>query len=168
MRKIAFLAMGLLLSYVPKAQSLSPNIISSGGGVSSSSEITLEWTLGESSVGVANGIERLYTIGFHQPILMSTSLARQNSNRDKLSSQVNVYPNPAASMLHVQFQLAKYEKVKMVLTDLLGRTLRQKDVYVQSTTTDVYVSDLASGIYVLSIMDVNGVVIQSFKITKAN
>ena len=155
---------------ISNAQNLTPNIISAAGGVSSgkSSDILLEWTLGESSVGTATTFNRLYTVGFHQPVLVSRSIVQQNESGESNLSQVRVYPNPVENTLRVQFHFTKYDNVKIILSDLLGRALLEKTVNGKSMITEIPVYHLVSGVYQLLISDLNGSPISTFKIIKAN
>ena len=177
MRKsIFFPALIFSLSTV-NAQSLSPNVISSAGGVDKSSNIQLEWTLGETSVGFASTTNRFYTVGFHQPVLIVRTVLPENDQVDyrKKSEteetriqKINVFPNPVNNTLHIQLDLIKYMNLKIILADLLGRTLLEKSINGITTTTDISVTHLISGVYQLRIYDSNGILIRTYKIIKAN
>ena len=151
---------------IAKSQSiLSPTVIAAAGGVSKFSTIELEWTLGETFIGKAISTDRLYTVGFHQPLLISQKLMLQN---DFNSSQITIYPNPVKDILTVQITLDKIEKTKLILSDLLGRSIAERAVSAKIATVNMPVSNLIAGVYLLRVFDTKGIMITSYKIIKAN
>lgn len=165
MRKIVFLLLLILSSGLARSQSLSPSIISSDGGVSRSSGIMLEWTLGESVIGIASSADRLYTVGFHQPILISRSISLQEISP---LYQVQVFPNPVQNVLTVKLQSVYNANVKLILTDLHGRTVQEKTIYAKTSFAEMPVQNLVSGVYQLRVTDKDGNLVNAFKIIKAN
>lgn len=166
MKKLYLFVSVFLFFSIAKAQNISsPTVIAAAGGVSKFSTIELEWTLGETFIGTATLAERLYTVGFHQPQLISQKVMLPN---DIYSSQITIYPNPVKNILTVQFRLDKYEKTKMILSDFLGRSIQERTVTAKLATVNMPVHNLIAGIYFLRVFDTKGKQISSYKIIKAN
>lgn len=166
MKKVCLLFFGILFFSLAKAQTiLSPTVIASAGGVSKFSTIELEWTLGETFIGTATSQERFYSVGFHQPQLISQKI---NMGNEITSSQITIYPNPVNNILTVQIRLDKYEKTKLILSDMLGRSMQERTVSGKIATVNMPVYNLIAGIYFLRVFDTKGNQISSYKIIKAN
>ena len=166
MKKLYLFVSVFLFFNIAKAQNISsPTVIAAAGGVSKFSAIELEWTLGETFIGTATSPERVYTVGFHQPQLVSEKITLPN---DLYSSQITIYPNPVKNILTVQFRLDKYEKTKMILSDFLGRSIQERTVNAKIATVNMPVYNLIAGIYFLRVFDTKGNQISTYKIIKAN
>lgn len=74
-----------------------------------------------------------------------------------LASQVNVYPNPAQDLVFIQSPVA----VDVSISSMDGRVIR-----TVSDAKSISVADLASGIYLLRILDKDGVLIKAEKLVK--
>ena len=144
---------------------LSPTVIATAGGVSKFATIELEWTLGESFIGATSAVDRLYTVGFHQPKLISQKLKMQIENT---SIQIVIYPNPVKNILTVQLKLDKSEKTKLILSDLLGKSIQERTVTAKIASVNMPVYNLIAGIYFLRVFDAKGKPISTHKIIKAN
>ena len=158
---LLILAMSCLLA---RSQSLSPSVVAAGGGVSKFGDIELEWTLGESVIGQASTNNRLYTNGFHQPII-----SRVKGVQDLVfNSAIRIYPNPVEDNLLVQFGIPNEGKVKLILTDIAGKLLQQKIIPGNSSNAELSFNKYAGGVYLLRIVDKNENTVTSFKIVKPN
>ena len=144
---------------------LSPTVIASNGGVNRYSEIELEWTLGEPVIGTTGSSNRFYTVGFHQPLLISRQVA---ITENVTAAGISVFPNPVENMLKIQFQFPGNENLKFLLIDLMGNIMMEKTVNGKSSGTEIPVSHLVSGIYQLRIITASGNPAGTFKIIKLN
>ena len=205
------LLLGICIAGFARSQQLSPSIIASDGGISKAAGISLEWTLGEPTVESLSTSDRLYTQGFHQPILLvkkfhppvdaktvpdvkiipdiktngaikATADVKNDLNAKTVPDvktvanikqaeivsgyKVIVAPNPVQSILIVNITSLKNEKVSLSLLDCIGRQFKVQTVYKNSSTIQVDMSLLLSGVYLLELHNVNGQLIQSFKIIK--
>lgn len=146
-------------------KALGPTVLSSSGGVSKYSDIELEWTLGESFIGMAKNDAHLYTLGFHQPNRLSHRLLYQSDTNE---SKVSIFPNPVENILNVQLQLIHQDFITLKLTDVVGRSISEQSVDGKATKAEVSVRELSSGAYQLQVLDKNGNRISAFKIIKTN
>lgn len=175
MIKILLLIPLILLFPAARAQTkLTPEIIASGGGVSKFSEIELEWTVGESSIGSVSSTDRFYTIGFHQPILIikvkpeeqTSSQANAQTNSEPSSHNITVFPNPVKDKLKVELQKTINENITLILSDINGTTLLQKNVFGIMNIAEIPFLQYLPGVYLLRVYDTNKKLINTFKITK--
>jgi PKD repeat protein len=84
-----------------------------------------------------------------------------------LDDQIQVYPNPVASELHIQAQLAAADQVQLVVSDLRGATVKRIDLgLVQSSDIVLDVKDLAVGSYLLSFQTSNGTVVKRVNVMR--
>ena len=68
-KRILLFLWGIAFLLNGNSQNLKQNIIAADGGISKSGNISLEWTLGEFAIETVNAGTKLYTQGFHQPVL---------------------------------------------------------------------------------------------------
>lgn len=162
---IFFLPLIACWSVVKAQATLSPDVIASNGGISRFNGIELEWTIGEAAIGTATAGNRFYTVGFHQPVLISRQLP---ASGEVTGGSIRVFPNPSTNMLRVQIPFSVADNVSIILADMTGNTLVERTVNSKSSAIDIQVSHLASGIYQLRVMTADGKQAGIFKIVKAN
>ena len=171
MRKnMLLLLLGICIAGFVRSQQLSPSIIASDGGISKAAGISLEWTLGELTVESLSTTDRLYTQGFHQPLLVVKNLPVAKVKEVKLVAayKITVAPNPVQSLLLVNINTEIKEKLNLSLTDIVGRQILVQAFNGRSNTTQIDMSLIASGIYVLELRNLSGQLIKSFQVIKAN
>lgn len=76
-----------------------------------------------------------------------------------LAAQIKVYPNPASDLVFVNAPV----KVSLTLTDVTGKTIT-----TSNAGNSISVKGLASGMYLLSITDKNGIFLKTEKLLKEN
>jgi endonuclease I len=81
-------------------------------------------------------------------------------------SNVLIYPNPAKGNLSIKLQNTLTENSKLIISDLTGRTVLQKQVPGGQRNIDTDVSQLSAGRYFIRISNSNEVVNQSFIISR--
>ena len=149
-----------------KAQNLlTPTVISAAGGVSTNPNIQLEWTLGEAAIGSISATDRMYTVGFNQPLIVQRNLLSKNTFN---SSRISVFPNPVKDILTVQIQLVDYNTAKIMLSDIFGQTMTEHTVSSPISTINIPLQNLIAGIYFLRVLDIKGNQLSNYKIIKAN
>lgn len=72
--------------------------------------------------------------------------------------KLNIYPNPANDVLNITSELATIQTVSIV--DLNGRTVKQFEV--NNTNSQINVSDLNAGVYMLNIQSEEGKTVKKF------
>ena len=137
----------LLASGTCFGQSTSPQVFSTSGGEGTSGTSRLTWTIGEPMIETISSGGPTLTQGFQQPwadIHTDVPLATEPG------SGIAVYPNPTRHFVHVVYAEAplgdRYE-----LRNALGQLLMQDRV--QGSTTDLDMTDLASGSYYLRLLN---------------
>ncbi len=146
---------------VGKAQSLSPEVISTAGGKMQAGSIQLAWTLGETAVTRWTTPQGFVTEGFHQPILEVTLLP------EYAAPTVRIAPNPVQSTLNVQLQVQTKQSLFANLVDVQGRVVIKRTI-LQLGNTELDLSNLPSGMYFLNVMPQQGKPIEVFKVVKTH
>ena len=170
------LLLGICISGFARSQQLSPSVIASDGGINKAAGISLEWTLGEPTIESLSTTDRLYTQGFHQPLLQvkvnAVPVAKVTPGPIAeailtASYKITVAPNPVQSILLVNIASLKTEKLNLSLVDIVGRQIMVQAFNGKSNTIQVDMSRLQSGSYLLELRNVGGQLIKSFEIIKA-
>lgn len=156
-----FLGMGVM----GHSQQLIPSIIASGGDISKAAGISLEWTLGEPIIETLSTADKLYTQGFHQPILIARTFYI-NTEQLLTGYLVSVAPNPVHSVLTTTISGPKDEPVFITLIDFTGKRFRSQAVSGKFSRAPMDMSGLIAGIYLLEVRNTAGQLIRSFKIIK--
>jgi hypothetical protein len=79
------------------------------------------------------------------------------SDLDRIAAQIQVYPNPARDVIHIQSPVP----VRVVLRAIDGRLLQQ-----QENPNTLHIGSYAEGVYLLQITDIDGVLLRHEKIVK--
>jgi len=163
MKKIIFSASVIIL-FACASQAQTQSIVSAGGGIAKATNgIVLEWTLGEPVIGFATTANRLYTAGFHQPYITVKDILPETKIA---AAAIQVYPNPVNSRLIVQLPPTQSEQIKLVLSDLTGHTLIEKQMSGKSAIAELSMEALTGGVYQLRVMKMDGSIINVFKVVK--
>jgi len=85
------------------------------------------------------------------------------TNEHQINHQITVYPNPVKDFLVVDFNSEKLEKARYQLFDGTGRIINTGEL--KNLKTEINTSNLASGLYMLSISSA-GKNVKTFKIIK--
>ncbi|HEX7413911.1 MAG TPA: T9SS type A sorting domain-containing protein [Bacteroidia bacterium] len=73
------------------------------------------------------------------------------------NSNFNIYPNPANSIINLELKMKDgIQNTTLLITDMLGNTVKQSILY--NPTSIISVSDLAEGVYNISLISNEGVV----------
>lgn len=139
-----------------------PSVISTAGEISRSGDITFEWTLGETFVESAKDKSTWLTQGYHQPML----LVKENSQRFSSSYDVKIFPNPAHDILNVLIRTNLTDELVFKIIDVTGRVVFMQDAPGGSNEIKLKINELPEGMFVLSVMNVRGYWIRSFKVVK--
>ena len=129
------------------AQSLSPSVIASGGGFSANGTAMLSFTTGElTMVETFSSGSSILTQGFQQPEDFNTGITVVAPQGPGTS----VFPNPATESINLLSDFNEAGRLRLLLTDALGRTVLQGDeLEIPGGTSRISqdVSRVASGVY---------------------
>jgi hypothetical protein len=81
-------------------QRFEPEVIANDGGNNILGDMQVEWTLGETAIESVTNKDRLYTQGFHQPLIV---LSRKNEIVIEDDIKITAAPNPVEHILTVSF-----------------------------------------------------------------
>ena len=135
------------------------------GGTARTSTMTLDWTLGESVVETATTSSRLYTQGFHQPLLQVSE--QPNVTDSNVGYKFTVAPNPVVSSLRIDIVAPESSPLQLLLTDLRGHQYNLPLVPASTTSTQIDMTAFPAGTYLLRIGKADGSPLTSYKIVKA-
>ena len=123
------------------AQQVTPVVINAGGSSGSSSNIFIDWTIGEMPViATYSGTSLAVTNGFLQAGngFLPTSLRDLPS---LTSSEIKIFPNPVSNEMQVQFQLNNAGKIQIILFDISGKKLIDRQL-IHSGGSQVHLINL--------------------------
>jgi Secretion system C-terminal sorting domain len=170
--KTAFLMLFAIASCIStNAQTLSPTVISADGGRISTSEMTIDWTIGETFVDAYLVNSGMITEGFHQPILkVENDISAISAATDRTilgenaNFSMNCWPNPVAETLSARINSDKWTTATIQLINEKGQTIEQS---VQNTNIDFEISmrNYQNGHYFLQFLNPAGQLLGSKKIT---
>ena len=163
-KNLFLLLSGLSIASMVQSQQLSPSVLAADGGISKAAGISLEWTLGETITESLSSTDRLYTQGFHQPLLMAKILP--SAEQHVTGYIVTVAPNPVQSILLATITSPNDEKILLTLIDITGRRFPIQSAIGKFSTVNVDMSGMISGIYLLELRNTSGQLVRTFKIIK--
>ncbi|HXC06484.1 MAG TPA: T9SS type A sorting domain-containing protein [Bacteroidia bacterium] len=160
----SFLALSFFLFASPfyklNAQSTAPDVIASAGNFAAFTNGSMTWTVGETMIETYSPNPYSFTQGFNQPlpsIPISVPVLKKNA--------WSVFPNPVSDQLTIDLTDAKGNYL-LTLQDIQGRILQTSNVMVYQSTVQIPFHSFANGIYLLSILNTETHVLNSYKISK--
>lgn len=132
-------------------QSISNQVVASGGQYSSANGNSLEYTVGEAAVTTLSGNTYLLTQGFHQPYPGISGIPED----PYANLQVTLYPNPSADQVNILFEGKNIPALTGMLFDAQGKALGGELVFTGGTENASLLLDirgLSSGSYYLAIL----------------
>jgi len=148
------------------AQSAERQVIGSAGGFSSSSDIQVSSTVGETVVGTSTSSTLILTQGFQQPSEESLGIEDYETGLS-----INAYPNPASSIVNLELEAPYSMELSVQVLDFNGRPLATliQNLKVRGTSTqEIDFSNFASGNYFLLLTNKKGNLRQNIKILKVD
>ena len=147
------------------AQNADHSVISSAGEVSKTSNIQLEWTLGEAVAEQGRGNDFLLTQGFNQSFIKRMIVLATPGS--ELLSSVAVAPNPVKNDFTLLVNSAHSVKLQLTLTDASGQILQRFSSSSKSQLR-IDMTGYTPGFYLLRVAATNENVTRTFKIIKVN
>ena len=118
----------------------------SSGAYFSSSNGSIEWTLGEPIIATTDNSSNILTQGFHQTKLFAISI-----NEKENAFELNVYPNPTTN--YITLETSQVGNLKAELYSLNGGILLQSQL---QSGDQINMMAYAKGSYVLKVYDGSG------------
>lgn len=154
MFKFCTILIALSFFQIIEAQTLSPTVINSSGGVIQNSSNSLEWSLGELAITTLTSPANLLTQGFLQP---SITIVGTEDFFDE--SRFSAFPNPVSYWLNLQTDIPEIKTVQV--HDVSGKLV------LQSAFQPLFdLHQLETGILVISLFDQHNQFLHAFKINK--
>ena len=151
MRKVIFVLMAIAGSVTIRAQSIGPSTLNSSGGSGPIGSYEFDWSVGEMSlVSTFSSSSIVVTQGVLQP-LDAWPLDIGNS---ALLTQLKVFPNPAESIVNIQYSVQAAGSMTYRLMDVSGKTLESGSENVKQGTLNkqLNISSLACASYMLEVI----------------
>lgn len=166
MRKSFFTVLMIIGAAVSsKAQTIGPSVLASAGGSAKISTLSLDWTLGEFAVETISSPDKLYTQGFHQPLLIIRPTIVLAPGKSPY--KILIAPNPVHSILNFSITSRKDIVVSVSVSDIRGKPLIRRKVNSAAGSLQMDFSGYAAGTYILTVREAaTGLAIQSFQIIK--
>jgi uncharacterized repeat protein (TIGR03803 family) len=152
-----------------------PTISSGGSTLTSSAATGNQWYLNGTIIGGATAQSYTttqngnYTVTATNANGCSATSAPFNMTNTGIMEKsggltVDMYPNPASSVLNLTFQTDRELQIDMTIIDLLGNTILSEKVYLtkSANNTTLDVSSLSAGVYVLKLNSVSGTTLIKF------
>ncbi len=165
MKKIVLSSAIVFCSLFAKAQTSSPDVISSSGGFAIGTGFTNSYTLGQGSLPETfNAGTFILTQGFQQPPDFTTGFAPTS---DPFS--FGTFPNPTNGQFSLQYDLENPSEITIEVFDVLGQSV-YSEISSQPTGHQIHSVDISNqqnGIYFIrcSIKSTAGITIHTSKIT---
>ena len=140
--------------------SLGQKVIGSSGEHFSSSNAGLSFTIGEPIVATMTSQNTILTQGFHQSNLIVSTI---NENITKNIS-IDVFPNPVADVITIRNEENIQGNVRLM--DLNGKVLKYDRL--NNTQQEYDLSHLQTGVYLIDILNTEGLSIKTFRIIKTH
>ena len=171
---LLFMSFQVFIFTVISAQQKHPEILSAGGGISTTPNLSVEWTLGEPAVQIARHGTLLLTEGFHQPVLVVNKIDPEHPGQLDLKGaeitgspvEIDVFPNPYNTSLHVRFQSPTVNPVNVTVTSLEGKVVSETEVLPGTSTISLDMQNHPSGVYLLHVRGKEAQIFETFKISK--
>jgi len=147
---------------------MEPEIIANDGGVNVHGNMQIEWTLGEPLIETVVTGNRLYTQGFHQPIILKSQKTAEIVLQNENDLKIIAVPNPVQYTLRVTFSSKQEQNLVLRLTEMNGKVLLVKPLRGSAGTLDIDMSAYSGGMYLLNIQSVNDGFSRNIKVVKVN
>ena len=134
-------------------------VVSSAGDTFHNGNGSISWTLGEIVIETFESPEVIITQGFHQPVLLVSTLTEEPG----VDFRLTAFPNPTRAHLFVSTDHGQAENLDYRLYDLPGRLVITNRL--EGTQTRIDMDNLLPGSYFLQILD-QGKPLKVFKIIK--
>jgi len=168
-RKYNLLILCISIVTLLQAQQTNTAVIAPAGTSTNGTAVMLDWTLGELAVQSLETSNRLFTEGFHQPVLIVKETTEEEDTPILFNGQIDVWvgPNPTVSILYIKIDTDLEGQAVLSLRTIEGKLLKNERISLSSTDHEWDMSQYPGGLYILAIHTEKGEMLRTFKITKA-
>ncbi|KAA3620803.1 MAG: T9SS C-terminal target domain-containing protein [Bacteroidetes bacterium] len=159
MRIITIIILILLSAFLVRAQHLTPVVIGGAGSDNATEGYHLSWTLGEVVITTHTQPEATLLQGFQQPNYVFTQLI-EGPGKDY---KILVFPNPTTDNIRIEVTGIK-KPLNLEIFDVLGELVIIKEL--EPSITDINLSNIPSGTYLIRLTGDNGVILGVWRILK--
>jgi hypothetical protein len=147
-----------------KAQSITQEVVSTGGGYHKQINGSLQFTIAEPIVETYKDTNSYLTQGFQQSNYNIVGL--KENKIENVSCEV--FPNPASEVLKIKVKDIDESKVYTIsITDVAGRLIKKFD-FKPNLITEIKLSEYENASYFININCINNNYFKSYKIQKIN
>lgn len=144
------------------AQSISKQVVGSSGESLSNGNYTINFTVGEPIVGMVENGESIQQ-GFWAELFSDGTLSVSKVTNE---NSISVFPNPVVNYLNFHFKQSEAVNYVVNLYDINGKEVLKANLQSQNQNSQLNISQLADGMYVLTIDSKETNYSQSIKIIK--
>jgi Secretion system C-terminal sorting domain len=163
MKKLIHILIMFFILVQVHSQSISKQVIGSTGESIANGTYTINFTAGESIVGIIQNGETIHQ-GFWSGLFNDNTLSV--TTLTDFVDQIKLYPNPVINYLNIRFKKNESVNYQLLLSDINGKQVIKTSLNSQNTNNQLDISRLSNGIYVLSISSTETNYKNSFKIVK--
>lgn len=127
------------------SQSVTPEVIASGGDFASGSTATLSWTLGEIMTETYSSGGNFLTQGFQQPSTQNSTAVFVTPGKT-----ANVFPNPVHEQVFIQAPASR-EPCSVSISDVSGREIGFKKLDSSFAPQTLDLGALPPGVYMITL-----------------
>lgn len=165
MKKLASIIV-LMLPLVVYSQSLSRQVVASGGAFESSSNMTLSYTVGEPVIETFSQSSLILTQGFQQTNLDPTvGIEEQEATNLKIIA----YPNPTSNQVILELEASNEQEVSAQVFDFQGKMIEspvERQASQEGRKFQIDLTGYAPGTYMLSLVNSQGERLYTTKVQK--
>jgi hypothetical protein len=164
MKKINLILLILFAGTLARAQTLAPQVISSGGNYATGGGYSLSQDFGELAVQTLSAGSNILTQGFEQPFDMIAGV----SNIQDPGLSITLYPNPATDQININVLSDRSTDYRFSIIDATGRQV-ETTIYAPSSIGAVHtmdVSNLASGMYFITVQSTDAAFSKTIQFNK--
>lgn len=147
--------------------SVSPQVISTGGKDFQNAQFQLTYTIGEmSAVSTLSADNAILTQGFNQPDKFTAAFV---DGPAAWGNEISLFPNPAVNTILIQFEEGLNSHFRIEITDQLGRLVCPARYFNSTSSSEnvgIHVNQLAAGVYIANICEIEGVGCKTIRFTK--
>jgi hypothetical protein len=152
--KRSFILASIFVSFIglfhASAQSITPSILNAAGGTSSIGSVIIDYSIGEMALVNTYSVDTLVVT---QGLLQNDISIPASVPNTALAQHLKVYPNPASSVVNIQYTSAGDGTLSYRLMDMAGKEISKSSTEVSAGTTkqQINVSGLAVASYMLEV-----------------